>query len=103
MGTRTIWPGLRPRWRWASGRSAPEHRTDDELAAALPDHVVDDFGVTSEAALRERLHLAEGLGMSFVALSVFPIPLRLRKSFPPVPGQRPALEATRDCSSRRTP
>ena len=74
----------------------PPTSTDDELAAALPDDVVEDFGVTSEAALSQRLRLAEGLGVSFVALSVFPTPLRLRKPFPPVPEQRPALEATID-------
>jgi alkanesulfonate monooxygenase SsuD/methylene tetrahydromethanopterin reductase-like flavin-dependent oxidoreductase (luciferase family) len=68
--------------------------TDGELAVALPDEVVHDFGVTSDAALRDRLRLAHDLGLNFVALSVFPAPLRLRKPFPPIPEQGPALEAT---------
>jgi hypothetical protein len=36
----------------------------------------------------------EALGVEFVALSVFPAPLRLRRQFPPVPEQAPAKEAT---------
>jgi alkanesulfonate monooxygenase SsuD/methylene tetrahydromethanopterin reductase-like flavin-dependent oxidoreductase (luciferase family) len=64
------------------------------LVELMPADMVEDFAVTSEAALAERTGLAGDLGVDFVALSVFPVPLRLRKSFPPVPEEEAAEQAT---------
>jgi alkanesulfonate monooxygenase SsuD/methylene tetrahydromethanopterin reductase-like flavin-dependent oxidoreductase (luciferase family) len=74
----------------------PPVADDDTLAAVLPDEVVHDFGVTTPDALRERLDDARDRGLAFVALSVFPAPLRLRKPFPPVPENDAARGATLD-------
>ncbi|MGE5828076.1 MAG: LLM class flavin-dependent oxidoreductase [Micromonosporaceae bacterium] len=67
---------------------------DEALARALPAEVVADFAVTSTAALAARLAVARDYGFGFVALSVFPVPLRLRRPFPPVPEEGAALAAT---------
>jgi alkanesulfonate monooxygenase SsuD/methylene tetrahydromethanopterin reductase-like flavin-dependent oxidoreductase (luciferase family) len=72
----------------------PPDPSDDQLTAAIPDEAVLDFGLTGPHALGPRLESMEALGVEFVALSVFPAPLRLRRQFPPVPEQAPAKEAT---------
>jgi alkanesulfonate monooxygenase SsuD/methylene tetrahydromethanopterin reductase-like flavin-dependent oxidoreductase (luciferase family) len=64
------------------------------LAEVIPDSAVADFAVLSASDLEDRIALADAHGVTALSLSVFPVPLRLRKPFPPVPEGNSALPAT---------
>jgi alkanesulfonate monooxygenase SsuD/methylene tetrahydromethanopterin reductase-like flavin-dependent oxidoreductase (luciferase family) len=96
-------PAVRRRLRSFGSRHAgladqlaagPKVLDDRELARAIPDDAVADFAVLSSYDLSERMVLAASSGVTALSLSVFPVPLKLRKPFPPVPEGNSALAAT---------